>query len=364
MRRFSLLRTTHSFIFSKLRLITHHNFVALRSHFKELQLTIEKKFAALEARHRESEQTLKEKLAMLEANYKELEQIQEKKLASLITHYQQQELVQQKKIAMLEAACAELEKRSFDEEAVQNGLSISIGLNCRNIRQLLQKEKVNLNMPYLESPLTVAEQLHQLKELEPHAFDLWWQCFLNGEKEYARSKEGNLSYGAHPGAAKFNRFVIPWLQGNVLDIGCGPQLLPTYFHGAINNPDIHLFGIDPLEGDHPFEFYRGFAEFLPWQANCFDVIICATSLDHCLSLSKTLDEIKRVLKPGGKCLIWVGFIPGAKAYEPKSQTLLAVDNFHLFHFDRPWFEDLLASYFSLIQFETQGPEGCFYVFEN
>ena len=94
------------------------------------------------------------------------------------------------------------------------------------------------------------------------------------------------------------------------------------------------------------------------------MVICGTSLDHCLSLNKSLQEIKRILKPGGKCLVRVGFIQGSIAYNPKLPNLVSVDDYHLFHFDKPWFESLMAQYFKLLNSINFGVEGSFYVFES
>lgn len=305
-----MLKTMHSFVFSKLRLTTNRNHSALKEYCTDLEL----------------------KIANLEAHFAELEQ----KIISQEAHYSQLQGLQDEKITTLDKHCAELAR---------------------------QYRSLQPDAPRLSFPLSFEEQLNQLKKLEPNAFDLWWSCFLNGEKEYNRAAESHLSCGTHPGAAKFHTFITPLLQGNVLDIGCGPQPFPSYLNNAIDKGEITVFGIDPLFADHPFNFYQGFAEFLPWQANCFDVVICATSLDHCLNLSRTLEEINRVLKPGGKLLTWVGFIPGSKAYDPKSAELVAVDDYHLFHFDRPWFESLMTTYFKRVDSIHYDDLGSFYVFE-
>lgn len=351
-----MLRTMHSFIFSKLRIITHHNLFAFETryetNYKELALTQMQQILALEARIRELELALTSRLTALESHYQQLERIQAQKIASLESSYNE----------LLVAKFADLQRQATVQGAIQESLTSAIGLNCRSIGQLLINKETELNSPYLQSTLTIEEQLHKLNQLEPNAFDLWWQCFLNGKKEYERTIEYNLSYGVHPGASQFGDFIAPHLQGNILDVGCGPQLIPLYLQSTVNNPNTRLFAIDPLYAEHPFEFYHGFAEFLPWQANCFDVIICATSMDHFLSLTRSLEEISRVLKAGGKYLVWVGFVSGTKAYNPKANELSAVDDYHLFHFDRPWFESLMANYFNTIEFIDTGNHGWFYIF--
>ena len=82
-------------------------------------------------------------------------------------------------------------------------------------------------------------------------------------------------------AAEFRAFVKLYLRGAVLDVGCGPQPVPSYLDGY---PLDRIAGIDPLpptEG-HPFTFVQTVAEFLPWDDKTFSVVVVATSLDHVL----------------------------------------------------------------------------------
>jgi SAM-dependent methyltransferase/uncharacterized coiled-coil protein SlyX len=279
-------------------------------------------------------------------------------------------------VAALEQRCATLERRlamrqttlnalgcsSATEEAIVAGLAAATRLICRRISDLATNDEDSSGELRLDSSLTFDQQLEALRQLEPNAFEAWWQCFLNGKHEYQRTVEGNLSYGDHPGAFAFGRFVSPFLKGKVLDVGCGSQVLPTYLHGAADRADLRLFGLDPLLGDHPFEFHQGFAEFLPWKSHCFDTVIIATSFDHCLSLDKVTDELKRVLKPGGLLLIWVGFVRGAPEYNPRSPNLKAIDEYHLFHFDRPWFEAMMEKHFSVVECVEHDEVSHFYAF--
>lgn len=108
-------------------------------------------------------------------------------------------------------------------------------------------------------------------------------------------------------------------------------------------------GVDPLASqvERKFEFVQGFAEFLPWENEEFDLVVAATSLDHVVSLDMALSETKRVLRPGGYFVTWVGFVAGAKPCDPTQPDIFPIDRFHLFHFDREWFVELMARYFTL-----------------
>jgi ubiquinone/menaquinone biosynthesis C-methylase UbiE len=196
------------------------------------------------------------------------------------------------------------------------------------------------------APFDRSVMLAKLAERFPLAFPLWQQLFENGRREYEIRPTTSLSVMGNPGARAFRQFLSIYLEGHVLDIGCGPQAMPLYFEGY----DIErLAGIDPLPGvpHRNFEFVEGFAEFLPWPDGEFDTVTVATSLDHVLCLDMVLSEIRRVLRPSGRCVIWVGFIPGSPRYDPNAVNIEAIDQYHIFHFDRDWFLDLMAKYFTL-----------------
>jgi SAM-dependent methyltransferase len=196
------------------------------------------------------------------------------------------------------------------------------------------------------TPLDPSTVLAELAKRFPRAFPIWQELFENGRREYEARPETSLSVMGNPGAQAFRQFLSIYLDCHVLDIGCGPQAMPLYFEGY----DIErLAGIDPLPGvsHRNFEFVEGFAEFLPWPDGEFDTVTVATSLDHVLCIDMVLSEIRRVLRPSGHCVVWVGFIPGSPIYDPNALNIEAIDQYHIFHFDRDWFLDLMTKYFTL-----------------
>ena len=80
----------------------------------------------------------------------------------------------------------------------------------------------------------------------------------------------------------------------------------------------NVFGLDPhlesldksLEGLEFFEsisnkktsFLSGSAYKLPFNDNTFDLVICSEVLEHLHEYKEAVDEVYRVLKPGGKFL--------------------------------------------------------------
>lgn len=98
---------------------------------------------------------------------------------------------------------------------------------------------------------------------------LWAQQQAANTPNYAGFPLHSCSVTGHQGAAAFKQFLTPRLAGRVLDIGCGPQPLPSYLE---DYPLTHLAGIDPLAptaGPHPFEFVQARAEALPWPDGWF-----------------------------------------------------------------------------------------------
>lgn len=87
----------------------------------------------------------------------------------------------------------------------------------------------------------------------------------------------------------------------ILDIGCGNGFMVK--HIAEKYKPRHIFGIDrrlePMQRDC-FSFKSGDARKLPFEENTFDIVYSISTFEHINGIERTLDEIKRVLKPYGK----------------------------------------------------------------
>jgi len=103
----------------------------------------------------------------------------------------------------------------------------------------------------------------------------------------------------------------------------------------------------PIDIQNHFQVRRGFNEFIPWADCQFETVVSGTSLDHVLSLEKSLQEVRRVLKPSGRYLVWIASIPGAAEFKEHAGDWKPVDAYHLFHFDRVWVEPLFEKYFNI-----------------
>ena len=102
----------------------------------------------------------------------------------------------------------------------------------------------------------------------------------------------------------------------VLDVGCGEG---RHIFGILNEfEDVYCYGLDQdipslnkcKEGLEFFKeldlnstvFQQGSIYQLPFKENFFDLIICSEVLEHLDDYHAAIDEIYRVLKPGGKFL--------------------------------------------------------------
>lgn len=91
-------------------------------------------------------------------------------------------------------------------------------------------------------------------------------------------------------------------QARVLEVGCGAHGL-VFFFGAKNS-----VGVDPLADHYAKLFpawqkhvqtFTAFGEQLPFEDDSFDVVLCDNVVDHAENPRKIVEEIARVLAPGG-----------------------------------------------------------------
>jgi ubiquinone/menaquinone biosynthesis C-methylase UbiE len=100
-------------------------------------------------------------------------------------------------------------------------------------------------------------------------------------------------------------------HGEAVDLGCGPGLLVTEM--ALHAPGLHVTGIDlsqeMLESAREFarqagvgdrvDFRLGNVEAIPFPDGSLDLVVSTLSLHHWADPLQVLNEVNRVLKPGG-----------------------------------------------------------------
>lgn len=147
-------------------------------------------------------------------------------------------------------------------------------------------------------PVDAGELLHE-------KWKTWVDLQDNGEVSYNEDPTHNLGVGKRDDFLEFMNFCD--FHGLVLDIGCGPQKMPTHFEYCTST-NVTFVGIDPLIGGQPkgYSFVRGLSEFLPFRQELFDQVLLVTSMDHFIDPVKSLVEAKSVLKKDGNLFIWIG----------------------------------------------------------
>ncbi len=105
----------------------------------------------------------------------------------------------------------------------------------------------------------------------------------------------------------------------VLDIGCGPRGSLEWASMASRR-----IGLDPLAQEylrlgaaqHQMEYVADPSEQIPLQDAECDAVFSFNSLDHVKDVDRTIEEIKRVVRPGGLFLLLVEVNHSPTACEP------------------------------------------------
>lgn len=104
------------------------------------------------------------------------------------------------------------------------------------------------------------------------------------------------------------------LSGRVLDIGGGHGIIRRVLPAALDyvslDPSLDWFEAawDAVADEfaclnQPLQFVRAVAEHLPFASGSFDGALSLWSLNHCAEPRRAIDEIARVLRPGGRFLL-------------------------------------------------------------
>ena len=125
---------------------------------------------------------------------------------------------------------------------------------------------------------------------------------------------------------------------NFLDVGCGVGYSLMKAHNELG---CIVKGIDPAPGEHGVGRFseglwkdrpiiEGSAENLPYEDESFDVVYSSHVLEHVNSEKKALEEMKRVLKPGGVLII--GMPTAAMSWNALLSVWLFTTHITWYHF--------------------------------
>lgn len=114
-----------------------------------------------------------------------------------------------------------------------------------------------------------------------------------------------------PAIAATRAKVVPLASGKVFEIGCGGGINQTFYDpGKISS----FSGMDPSAKGLDYaraaaaakgwqaDIRQGFGEDIPFADAEFDTVVCTYTLCSVGSQARTLSELRRILKPGGRLL--------------------------------------------------------------
>jgi SAM-dependent methyltransferase len=249
---------------------------------------------------------------------------------------------------------------SADSKMSQRMLWIAEGLSRSVMTANATKAGKSAAPVLLENDFS--SDLRRLYTRAPLNAQVWRECFQAGSDDYAKTPIGNLSLDQSVEARWFGQFVAAFAFGRVLDVGCGPQEKAAYLKAI---PNDRLAGIDPIAPyhDHPFAYRKALAEFIPASDQSFETVIIGTTLDHFYLLDQALDEIDRVLVPGGRVIVWTSLNGDGKAYDPYNDLIEKIDRYHLYHVNHDQVMQLFDRYMLLEEY-IEGQRLGFFAFEK
>jgi len=115
----------------------------------------------------------------------------------------------------------------------------------------------------------------------------------------------NPFYFARKGLAKHIAKLAPAIKGRTLDVGCGSKPYETLY-ASTEYVGLEYDTPENLAGKKADFFYDG--QHFPFVDGEFDSVVANEVFEHVFNPDEFLNEIHRVLKPGGKVLLTIPFV--------------------------------------------------------
>jgi ubiquinone/menaquinone biosynthesis C-methylase UbiE len=142
--------------------------------------------------------------------------------------------------------------------------------------------------------------------------------FIRWSVSYDRSILQRLIFGpSHRVLIRRIREAVGDRPARILDVGCGTGVFATRIRAAL--PRVEICGVDLVSEmlqkgrtrwrQHPGQVFpvQGDSERLPFSSACFDIVTCSNSFHHYPRQDRAVQEMRRVLRPGGRLMIVDGY---------------------------------------------------------
>lgn len=100
--------------------------------------------------------------------------------------------------------------------------------------------------------------------------------------------------------------LAPRMVGALLDVGCGTKPYRGLFTAATDYTGLEIDTPKNRASKHADHFYDG--ETFPFRRESYDGIVCNQVLEHVFAPDDFLQEVSRVMRPGGMLLLTVPFV--------------------------------------------------------
>lgn len=146
-------------------------------------------------------------------------------------------------------------------------------------------------------------------------------------------------------------FVLPLVEGaHVLDVACGTgygsyEMADRGGAAMVVGVDIAQSAIDFCRSHYQaknLEFVKGDAALLEFPDDSFDIVVSFETIEHLADINGYLDEIYRITKPGGSCLV-----------STPNKRLSFKNSFHTVEFSHRSFRKIMSKRFSEVRFFGQ-----------
>lgn len=111
-----------------------------------------------------------------------------------------------------------------------------------------------------------------------------------------------------------------------LDLGCGP------------NPKEGFIGVDRIKFSDKVQVVADLTKRWPWKDGEVEEVHCSHTIEHFTARERVhvMNELYRVLKLGGKCMLIAPHWASARAYGDMTHQWPPVSEFWFYYLDKPW----------------------------